>query len=68
MKKIALVFVVLPMVWLTACVLVDGGGGGGLSELEHNRRQWERLDFDTYEYDLTVFCFCRFPGPVDTRA
>ncbi len=63
MKKTALALILLPALLLAACSLFDDGGNTIVSDFERHRRQWERQGFDTYEYDLTVSCFCVFRGP-----
>ncbi len=63
MKKTAHLLLLLPALLLAACSLLDGGGNTIVSDLERHRRQWQRQGFDTYEYDLTVGCFCVFRGP-----
>ena len=54
---------VLPLVLLAGCALF-GEDDDDLSEVEQNRRQWERLGIDAYAYDLTIVCFCAHVAPV----
>ena len=63
MKKCILILMVLPALLLASCSLF-GEEDGAVSEIEEQRRRWERLAIDTYEYDLTLSCFCVSVGPV----
>ena len=53
---------ILPALLLASCSLF--GGDNDASELEEQRRRWERLGIDTYTYDLTLGCFCLPVGAV----
>ena len=63
MKKYILILMVLPALLLASCSLF-GEEDAVMAEVEQQRRQWERLGIDTYEYDLTLICFCLYVGPV----
>ncbi len=63
MKKCILILMVLPALLLASCSLL-GDDNDEVSEVEQQRRRWERLGIDTYEYDLTLFCFCPHVGVV----
>ncbi len=55
-------FLLLPLLLFGACSLFDDDDS--LLDVERHWRAWERLGIDTYEYDLTVSCFCPYVGPV----
>ncbi len=62
MKNRVLISAILPLLLLTGCAIF--GEDDDPSEVAQQRRQWERLGIDTYEYDLTIFCFCPHVDPV----
>ncbi len=63
MKNRMLISAILPLLLLAGCAIF-GENGDDLSEVAQQRRQWERLGIDAYEYDLTIFCFCAHVDPV----
>ncbi len=63
MKNRVLISAILPLLLLAGCAIF-GEDDDDLSEVAQQRRQWERLGIDTYEYDLTIFCFCPHVDPV----
>ncbi len=63
MKNRVLISAILPLLLLAGCAIF-GEDDDDLSEVAQQRRQWERLGIDTYEYDLTVLCFCAHVDPV----
>ncbi len=62
MKNRVLISAILPLLLLAGCAIL--GEDDDPSEVAQQRRQWERLGFDAYEYDLTIFCFCPHVDPV----
>ena len=62
MKNRVLISAILPLLLLTGCAIF--GEDDDPSEVAQQRRQWERLGIDAYEYDLTIFCFCPHVDPV----
>ena len=63
MKNRVLISAILPLLLLAGCAIF-GEDDDDLSEVAQQRRQWERLGIDAYEYDLTIFCFCPHVDPV----
>ncbi len=65
MKTCVLILMILPALMLASCSLFgEENGAGEMSEIEQQRRRWERLGIDSYEYDLTRSCFCERVGAV----
>ena len=62
MKNRVFISAILPLLLLAGCAIL--GEDDDPSEVAQQRRQWERLGFDAYEYDLTIFCFCPHVDPV----
>lgn len=63
MKTRMFITAILPLMLLTGCALF-GEDDDDVSEVTQQRRQWERLTIDAYEYDLTILCFCASIDPV----
>ena len=63
MKTQVFLVALLPLMLRAGCALF-GEDDDDLSEVEQQRRQWERLGIDAYEYDLTILCFCAHIDPV----
>ncbi len=64
MKNRVLTSAILPLLLLAGCAIFGEDDDIDLSEVAQQRRQWERLGIDAYEYDLTIFCFCPHIDPV----
>ena len=62
MKNRVLLSAILPLMLLSGCAIF--GEDDDPSMVAQQRRQWERLGFDAYAYDLTIFCFCPHVDPV----
>jgi len=62
MKNRVFISAILPLLLLAGCAIL--GEDDDPSEVAQQRRQWERLGFDAYEYDLAIFCFCPHIDPV----
>ena len=56
MPKSARLLLVLPALLVASCSLFSEDD---VSEVALHQGLWERLGYDTYEYDLAVWCFCK---------